>query len=327
VRRRLVLSTIAVVTIALVVVLVPVVVIVTSAGDGADGATTRRLVQLGVIAVIAVGAAAALAAIQARQLARPLERLARSATRLGDGDFSVSSPPPSGIDEIDDIARALRLSAGRVDRMLESERAFTADATHQLRTGLTGITMRLELLERSADPAVAAEARAVLEQAHELNGTLDELLSVARRGSTRERTSVDLVRIVDHQVADWQPMYAAKRRSIVVTTGRVQPVVGTPGLVGQVLGILLDNALKHGRGTVAILVERDSVTVEDEGGGIADEHAPGLFDRPADHHAAHGRGLPLARRLAEADGGRLELVTLRPPAFRLSLPLADPGPS
>ena len=103
-----------------------------------------------------------LATIQARQLATPLERLARSASRLGDGDFSVTGPPPSGIREIDDISRALRLSANRVERMLNSERGFTADATHQLRTGLTGIAMRLEVLERDDDPAVAAEADAAL---------------------------------------------------------------------------------------------------------------------------------------------------------------------
>ena len=70
----------------------------------------------------------------------------------------MTGPPPSGIREIDDISRALRLSANRVERMLNSERGFTADATHQLRTGLTGIAMRLEMLERDDDPAVAAEA-------------------------------------------------------------------------------------------------------------------------------------------------------------------------
>ena len=125
--------------------------------------------------------------------------------------------------------------------------------------------------------------------------------------------------MVDHHVSDWQQRFAGKRRQIVVTTGRVQPVMGTPGLVGQVLDILLDNALRHGRGTVAILVQDDSVTIEDEGTGLSEERAASVFVRPEDHQAAHGRGLPLARRLAEADGGRLELVVQRPPTFRLTL--------
>jgi signal transduction histidine kinase len=290
-----------------------------TSGEELNQRFQEQVVRLAILAAVAIIAAALLATVQARQLALPLERLARSASRLGDGDFSVTGPPPSGIREIDDISRALRLSANRVERMLNSERGFTADATHQLRTGLTGIAMRLEVLERDGDPAVAAEASAALTQTHELNVALDELLRVARRGSTGERTDIDLVDVVDHHVSDWQQRFASKRRQVVVTTGRVQPVVGTPGLVGQVLDILLDNALRHGRGTVAILVQDDSVTIEDEGAGISPERAATLFDRPEDPQAAHGRGLALARRLTEADGGRLELVAPRPPAFRLTL--------
>ncbi len=179
-RRRLVLSTIAVVMIVILVLLLPVLLIVRDAEGGELPADV--LARLMVIAVAAIASAALLAGVQARQLARPLERLARSAARVGDGDFSAAAPPPSGISEIDDISRALRLSANRVDRMLESERGFTADATHQLRTGLTGIAMRLELLERDQDPEVAAEATAALTQTHELNLTLDDLLTVARTG-------------------------------------------------------------------------------------------------------------------------------------------------
>ncbi len=325
-RRRLVLSTIAVVTVVIVVLLVPVLLILHEAAEADTAATggsvgerlAPQLGRLSLIAGVAILAAALLALIQARQLARPLERLARSATRLGDGEFRVAAPAPSGIAEIDSIARAIRLSANRVERMLDAERSFTADATHQLRTGLTGIAMRLELLEREGDPAVRADAGAALGQIHELNATLDGLLAVVRRGSTGERTDVELVALVDNQVADWQQRFAAKHRQIVVTTGPAQPVTATPGLVGQVLGILLDNALGHGRGTVAILVCDDSVVVEDEGVGIGDAAVATLFDRNDDHLAAHGRGLPLARRLAESDGGRLELVQRRPATFRLT---------
>ena len=316
-RRRLVLSTIAVVVVVIIVLTIPVLLIVRDAEGGElPGAVLSRLA---VIALAAIAAAALMAGVQARQLARPLERLARSASRVGDGDFSAAAPSPSGIEEIDAIARSLRLSANRVDRMLESERGFTADATHQLRTGLTGIAMRLELLERSSDTDVSTEAGAALAQTHELNTTLDELLSVARTGSTKERTDLDLTTLVDHQVADWQQRFAEKRRQVVVTTGITQHVMATPGLIGQVLNVLLENSLRHGRGTVAILVQDTSVTIEDEGPGIADDRAATLFDRPSDHRAAHGRGLPLARRLAESDGGRLELAHRHPPAFRLTL--------
>ncbi|MBT5552893.1 MAG: HAMP domain-containing protein, partial [Ilumatobacter sp.] len=173
--------------------------IVTSRSD-VDDRLRSQAVRLGVIGLFAILGAALLAFVQARQLARPLERLARAATRLGDGDFTASPPASSGIEEIDSIARAIRLSGNRVERMLTSERGFTADATHQLRTGLTGLAMRLELLERHADPDVAAEANATLTQIHDLNATLDELLRVARQGSTGERTELDLVSLIEHHV-------------------------------------------------------------------------------------------------------------------------------
>jgi signal transduction histidine kinase len=316
-RRRLVLSTIAVVVVVIVVLFVPVLLVVRDAEGGElPGSVLSRLA---VIALTAVGAAALLAGVQARQLARPLERLARSASRVGDGDFSAAAPPPSGIDEIDEIARSLRLSANRVDRMLESERGFTADATHQLRTGLTGIAMRLEVLERIGDDETTAEASAALAQTHELNVALDELLKVARTGTTKERTELDLSRLVEHQVTDWQQRFAEQRRQIVVTVGATEPVMATPGLVGQVLSVMMENSLRHGRGTVAVLVQDTSVTIEDEGPGVPVERVATLFDRQSDHRAAHGRGLALARRLAESDGGRLELICPRPATFRLTL--------
>ncbi len=313
-RRRLVLSTLAVVVAVMAVLLAPVFIVVNSAADvGEQGSLFARI---GVIAFFALVAAAALAAVQARQLARPLERLARSAGRVGDGDVTAPSAA-SGIDEIDDIARSLRLSASRVDRMLDAERSFTADATHQLRTGLTGIAIRLELLERHSDPAVVADASAVLEQTHELNATLDELLAVARRGSTGERSQVDLVEIVDDHIDDWRTRFERERRQILVQTGSTTAVNATRGLVGQIFNVLVQNSLRHGAGTLTITVEGTSIVVEDEGTGVPPDRVPGLFERPRDHHAPHGRGLALARRLAESDGGRLELTQPRPARFRL----------
>jgi signal transduction histidine kinase len=314
VRRRLVLSTIAVVVAIMSVLLAPVLLVV-SAADIKNG--NNLYTRIAIIAVFALAAAAALAVVQARQLARPLERLARSAGRVGDGDFS-SPPTTSGIHEIDAIARSLRLSANRVNRMLEAERSFTADATHQLRTGLTGIAIRLELLERHDDVEVAAEAATVLEQTHELNATLDELLAVARTGSTGERAVVTLLDIVDAHVEDWRGRFESTRRQVVVTTGHSHPVKATPGLVGQIVNVLVENSLKHGSGTLAIMVEGTSITIEDDGRGITVSAAATLFERPADHHAAHGRGLALARRLAESDGGSLKLTQHRPAQFTLT---------
>lgn len=314
-RKRLVMSTLIVVVTVMVTLLAPVLLVVNAASDVAN--TADLYMRIGVIALFALLAAGALAWLQARRVAEPLERLARSAGRVGDGDFSAPTVS-TGVEEIDAISRSLRLSANRVERMLESERSFTADATHQLRTGLTGLAIRLELLERHSDPEVSAEANAVLEQTHELNSTLDELLAVARTGSTGERAEVELTEIVNDHIGDWRARWDGRGRQIVVTLGRTEPVRATPGLVGQVVNVLVENALKHGSGTLAIMVNGTSVILEDDGSGIRDDVLPSLFKRPADHHAAHGRGLALARRLAESDGGRLELTRQRPAQFELS---------
>ena len=314
-RRRLVTSTIAVVGATIVVLLVPVLLVVDTAVAPAErGGLVGRVALL---ALFALTTAALLAALQARNLAQPLERLARSAARVGDGDFTAS-PVSSGIGEIDDISRSLRLSATRVHRMLESERSFTADATHQLRTGLTGLALRLELLERHADPDVRGEVRAVLDQTHDLTHALDGLLAVARTGSTGERRAVSLLDVVTHHADDWRVAFERRRRAIVVSAAPTEPVSATPGLVGQVIDVLFDNALRHGAGALAVLVADGSVVVEDDGDGVALHEVAGLFERPADHGAAHGRGLALARRLAEADGGRLELTRRVPARFTLS---------
>src|SRR5258705_3164079 len=100
----------------------------------------RAVLALVLLGVVALGAALGLALIQSRRLADPLARLARSATRLGDGDFSLSTPR-SGVPEIDAIASSLDRSAERVEGLLRAERSFSSHASHQLRSALTGLEL------------------------------------------------------------------------------------------------------------------------------------------------------------------------------------------
>ena len=143
----------------------------------------RALLALVLLGVLALGAALGLAVIQSRRLSNPLARLARSATRLGDGDFSLVTPR-SGVPEIDEIAFSLDRSAERIDELLRAERSFSEHASHQLRTALTGLQLRIEELASSADPAVREEAEAALEQSARLTSTIEELLALARTGRT-----------------------------------------------------------------------------------------------------------------------------------------------
>lgn len=284
--------------------------------------------QISTLVLLSLGgllAAAGLAAVQAHQLARPLERLATSAARIGDGDFSTSSLPATHIPEIDRISDALRSSGARVDRQLTAERHFTADATHQLRTGLTGIAMRLELLARHPDPEVVAEAQAGLQQTDQLDETIGQLLQAARHGASRQRTEFDLVELARVHVAEWEGRFAAARRPLQLEVNAPGMVVGTKGLAGQVLDIFVHNALLHGNGPVTVRIEGAALEVSDQGRGLDPAAAETVFDEPSDPSAPHGRGLPLARRLARADGGSVEVVQAQPLTIRYRLNRSEPS--
>jgi signal transduction histidine kinase len=287
----------------------------------------NRLNILLLLALGAVIASAGLAAVQARQLARPLERLAARAGRIGDGDFSRRPFIRTHIPEIDHIGSSLDLSAMRVETMLANERHFTADATHQLRTGIAGIAMRLELLSLNRDPEVSTDAAEGLRQTDQLNATIDDLLAAARNRTTNEREVFDLAAIVNDHADEWRPRFNAVRRHIsVITSAPAPPVFGTKGLTGQVLDILIDNALKHGSGSVTLMIDGPSVVAIDQGPGMSKARLSSVFDGPVDPSAKHGRGLALARRLAQVDGGALTVVGNKPLRLRFELVRGDIGP-
>ncbi len=292
-----------------------------------NGEIRNRLNVLAALALGALLASAALAAVQAHQLARPLERLAARAARIGDGDFSRTPFALTNIPEIDRIGTALDTSAERVETMLANERHFTADATHQLRTGITGIAMRFEILALRREPDVVTEANAGLAQTELLNATIDELLAAARNRSTQERQPFDLTQLVNDHADEWQPRFGAARRHLSVITAAPAPVVfGTKGLAGQVIDILIDNTLKHGEGAVTLMIDGPSVIVIDQGKGMTPEKLKTVFDGPVDPAAKHGRGLALARRLAQVDGATLDVVGNQPLRIRYRLVRADPEP-
>jgi signal transduction histidine kinase len=301
-------------------------VLVSTPSDRLNENFRRQLNILLILALGAIVAAAGLAAVQARQLARPLERLAIRAGRIGDGDFSRRPFARTHIPEIDHIGSSMDTSAMRVETMLANERHFTADATHQLRTGIAGIAMRLELLSLNTDPAVSTDAAEGLRQTDQLNATIDDLLAAARNRTTNEREIYDLTALVNDHADDWRPRFQSVRRHIsVITSNQAPPVFGTKGLAGQVIDILIDNALRHGEGSVTLMIDGPSLVMIDQGPGMSKSRLASVFDGPVDPAARHGRGLALARRLAQVDGGTLSVVGNRPLRLRFELVRGDLG--
>jgi signal transduction histidine kinase len=289
------------------------------AGD-VDGRVRRALLLLGLLAVAGLGGALALALLQSHRLAAPLARLSRSATRLGEGDFSLATPR-SGVAEIDSIADALDSSAQRIDRLLRAEQSFSTNASHQLRSALTGLELRLEELASSPDPEVQAEAKAALEQTHRLGSTVEELLALARTGRTGIVTEFDLADLARSHANDVSAEMLRDGRTLVIDAPRRVLVVAAVGALGQALDIVLSNAVRHGRGTLKVCVTSDErhaiVEISDEGHGF-DDPAGAFQRRPSDD--GHGIGLALARTLVSADGGTIAIRRAAPPIVRIELP-------
>ncbi len=300
------------------------VVTVEASDDAVDGRVRRAWLILAGLGAASVAAAGLAGWWISRRLARPLEDMASAAQRLGAGDFSAAAPR-SGLPEVDAIGEALDASAARIDRLVRSERAFSSNASHQLRTAVAGISLRLEALARQDDPVVRTEAGHALDQVLRLEDVLEELLALARTGRVGERRPFDLAALARFHVEDWAPRFEAAGRSLRVDADGVVGTVATVGAVGQVIDVLLSNALRHGAGgaTIAVSVAdgQARLTVADRGPGVAPALLPGLFQAPPEP-TVHGVVLPLARQLAAADGGRLELIDPATATFRLSLPAA-----
>ncbi len=277
------------------------------------------------LAALAVATARSFGRRQARRLAAPLEDLAVTARRLGDGDFSVRSRP-GGVQEIDSVGAALDSTAVRLDDLLARERAFSADASHQLRTPLAGMRLRLEAALDGPDHGLRPAIAASLADADRLQAIIDELLTLARDRRATQAGPVDLAALADELAPEWRSRLAPQGRDLQVTVEPGTPhALASTAAIRQVLAVLMDNATTHGAGTVRVTVREASgavaIDVSDEGPGVPDP-ASVLFARRADQQDGHGIGLALARRLAEAEQGRLDLTQPSPPVFTLLLPSA-----
>ncbi len=286
----------------------------------------EALALTGALALLAVGVAVVLGTLQGRRLARPLQELAGAADRLGSGHARPLGRR-YGVPELDRVAEGLDGSAQRISDLLAAERDFASDASHQLRTPLTALSMRLEEMLAAADePAVVREeGAAALVQTERLAEVVDQLLGRTRTPAVGSPERIWVDDVVAQQVVEWDHAFRRRNRKLEVGGEKNLRAYVTPGTLAQVIATLLDNALTHGGGTVTIRTSQTpkSVVIEvrDEGKGVPPELVPRIFERSVSGKpGGTGLGLALARSIAAADGGKVVLVRPRPAVFAVFLP-------
>lgn len=277
-----------------------------------DARVRRYRLALAAVAVLVLAAASAAGVLLARSVTGPLRRVENAASRVGDGDLSARAPEDAGPPEVRRLARELNDTTAKLSALLRSQEQFVADASHELRSPLTALRLRLENLE-----PVPQEA---LQELQRLGRVVDELLALARADAAPAPTSaVDVGKVAHSRIETWEP-FADERGVRLEASGGEARAQSGDGRLEQVLDNLLANALEVApRGsTVRVEVARTPDWVEvhviDQGPGLTPEERKRAFDRfwrGRGAEAGSGLGLAIAKRLVVGDGGEIELRAAR----------------
>jgi signal transduction histidine kinase len=281
-----------------------------------DARIVRYWLILAAIAGVALGVTALVGIRLASFAVRPLRRVEAAAAAVAGGDLSARAPE-EGPDEVRSLATVFNDMVARVEQLLRSQQEFVDDASHQLRTPLTALRLRLENLERDVAALGKPGLEGAVREVERLSGLVDSLLALARADAgpiAAER--LDVGRLVLERVDAWSALATERRVRLIAEPVDHLTARATGARVAQVLDNLIDNALDVSPGGSEIRVgARQSggwieLHVRDQGPGLSDEDRQRAFDRfwRAGRGEGTGLGLAIARTLATADGGQVELL-------------------
>jgi signal transduction histidine kinase len=267
-----------------------------------DRRVNRDRVTLIVVALLVLAGATAVGLVLAHSISGPLRRVEETAVRVGAGDLGAVAPEEAGPPEVRRLAAELNRTTTKLAALIASQEQFVADASHQLRTPLTALRLRIE----------AGDNDAALEEVARLGSLVDELLALARADASAEAAApLDLDELARARVAAWEPLASERGVRIAVEANEPGTVNAGSARVEQIVDNLLANALEVSQAgsTITVRVRGTELHVVDQGPGLTRAQRERAFDRfwRAGRGPGSGLGLPIARRLAELDGGAVEL--------------------
>ncbi len=250
-----------------------------------------------------------------RWVGRPLSDLDAAAQRLGGGALETRAAARQGPPEVRRLAGTFNTMAGRLEALVHGNRATMADVSHQLRTPLAALRLRLDLLAADADEATAAELAGAQGEVARLSRLVDGLLAVARAESAiTEPVPVAVARVIRDRVAAWAPV--AEERAVLLSAAgpaQVRASLGE-GHLEQILDNLIANALDavpaggHIRVSAQPGGQGALVAVADDGRGMSQAQQEAAFRRFASNTSGGtGLGLAIVHRLVTSNGGSAAL--------------------
>lgn len=286
-----------------------------------DRIVYRGWAALVAIGVIVLGIVTVVSFRVARAVTAPLRDLEDASTRVGEGDLSARSPVPEGPHELTVLTRSFNDTAAKLERLVDSQRAFVADASHQLRTPLAALRLRLEILEDAVPKRGREDYDAAVQEVHRLSRLVDGLLALARAENMPAAVvPVDVGAVAEGRRANWSPFAAEHDVALVTSVAPGEMGLLTPGNLEQVLDNLIANAIDiaPAGSTVTVELRRTpewlEVHVIDEGPGMSPERRATAFTRfwkapdTEKRVGGFGIGLAIVKQLVNVDGGEVELL-------------------
>jgi signal transduction histidine kinase len=283
-----------------------------------DARVRRIRSQLALLCLVVLVVVLAVGWFLARSVTRPVRRLEEAANRVAGGELSTRVPDQRGPPELQHLVSAFNRMASEIGRLLEAQQQFVADASHQLRTPLTALRLRLENLDATAADSERPAIGALVADVTRLSRLVDGLLVLARGDAGGvPAQAVDVSEIARSRAEAWSDVVGERGVELIVDAPREAWAAVVPGAVEQLVDNLVDNALAVSRSGDAVTVRVVAVGsvvelhVLDQGPGLTPDARARAFDRfwrAADAPpGGSGLGLSIVRRLAEASDGSARL--------------------